>query len=68
MKITAKPTVAGIFGLALVVILLIAAGPLLLIWALNTLFPIVQIPYTFWTWLAALILGSAVAPRISKKD
>ena len=68
MKITVKPSAAGILGLILVVILLIAAGPLLLIWALNTLFPILAIPYTFWTWLAALILGSAVAPKISKKD
>ena len=68
MKITAKPTWANILGLILVVILLIAAGPLLMIWALNTLFPVLAIPYTIWTWLAALILGSAVAPKISKKD
>ena len=68
MKITARPTWAGIIGLTLVVILLIAAGPLLLIWSLNTLFPVVAIPYTVWTWLAALILGSAVAPKISKKS
>lgn len=68
MKITPKPTWVGIFGLALVVILLIAAGPLLLIWSMNTLFPALAIPYTIWTWLAALILGSAVAPKITKRD
>jgi len=68
MKITAKPTWLSIIGLGLLVILLIAAGPLLLIWALNTMFPVLAIPYTIWTWLAALILGSAVAPKITKKS
>lgn len=32
------------------------AVPLILIWSLNTLFS-AGIEYTFWTWLAALILG-----------
>lgn len=69
MKITPRYTWTGIFGLAVVVTLLIAAGPLLLIWSLNTLFPVLQIPYTFLTWLGALILGSAVSPSVRvKKD
>ena len=46
---------------------LILAGPLLLIWALNTLFPVLAIPYTFWTWAAALILGSLIGPSVKVK-
>jgi len=34
---------------------LIAALPLATIWSLNTLFG-VGVTYTFWTWLAALVL------------
>ena len=43
--------------LALIVIVLIV-GPLASIWALNTLFPVLAIPYTFDTWLAMLLIGS----------
>jgi len=43
----------------LLIIALIAIGPLLSIWALNTLFAL-AIPFTWKTWLAALILGGVV--------
>lgn len=43
---------------------LIIAGPLISIWALNTLFPALSIPYTFWTWLAALCLGGAIKSNV----
>lgn len=46
------------------VLALIIAGPILIIWALNTLFPVLAIPYTIWTWLAALILGATVGPSV----
>jgi hypothetical protein len=49
---------------SLVIIALIAAGPLLLLWALNTLFPGLAIPYTIWTWLAALFLAATVSPTV----
>ena len=43
------------------VILLIAAvlvvGPLLTIWALNTLFPVLAIQYNLYTWSAVVLLG-----------
>ena len=54
-------------GLIALVVALIIAGPLLLIWALNTLFPVLAIPYTIWTWLAALILGATVSPTVKVK-
>ena len=42
--------------LALIVIVLIV-GPLASIWALNTLFPVLAIPYTIETWAAMLLVG-----------
>ena len=42
--------------LVLVVIVLII-GPLLSIWSLNTLFPVLAIPYTIETWAAMLLVG-----------
>ena len=49
------------------IVTLVVAGPLLVIWALNTLFPVLAIQYTVWTWLAALILGAAIGPNIKYK-
>ena len=39
------------------VVIVIIAGPLLSIWALNTLFPVLAIPYTIETWAAMLLVG-----------
>lgn len=52
-------------GFIVVVIILafIIAGPLVMLWALNTLFPALVIPYTFWTWLAAFLLSAPFANR-----
>ena len=35
----------------------IVAWPLAVIWALNTLFITLSIPYSFWTWLAVAVLN-----------
>lgn len=35
----------------------IVAWPLAIIWALNTLFITLSIPYSFWTWLAVVVLS-----------
>jgi hypothetical protein len=40
-----------------VIVAIVIAGPFLSIWALNTLFPVLVIPYTFDTWLAMLLIG-----------
>lgn len=47
-------------------LIVIAIGPLITIWALNTLFPALAIAYTFETWLATLLLQGVIAYR--KKD
>ena len=53
-------TYLKIMGLALGIIALLIAGPCITIWALNTLFPALMIPYTFATWLAMLIANTAL--------
>jgi hypothetical protein len=59
--------VLTVVGLIALIVLVVVAGPLLLIWALNTLFPVLAIPYTGWTWLAALILAATISPTVKVK-
>ena len=49
------------------IVALIAIGPLLTIWALNTLFPVLAIPYTLETWAAVAILGGVFKSSITTK-
>ena len=44
-----------ILGITLFVIAIVI-GPLLGIWSLNTLFPVLVIPYTWETWAAFALL------------
>ena len=52
--------------LALIVIIVIV-GPLLSIWALNTLFPVLAIPYTLETWAAMALIGGLFRSSFSTK-
>ena len=48
---------------SLVLILVIAVvllGPLLTIWSLNTLFPVLAIPYSIETWLATAVIAGII--------
>lgn len=40
-----------------VAVLMIVFGPLAVIWALNALFPVLAIPFTFKTWFAVVLLN-----------
>ena len=52
----------------LLIVAVIVVGPLLSIWALNTLFPVLSIPYTLETWAAMVLVGGLFQGlRISKK-
>lgn len=55
-----------ILAIALI-IAVIAIGPLLTIWAVNTLFPAVAIPYTIETWFAVVVLGAFMRSKVSLK-
>lgn len=51
-------SVSGFAILLILAIALILLAPFAIIWAINTLFPAVAIPYTLETWAASFIIGS----------
>ena len=56
------------FALAIaVVVVIMAIGPWLVIWSLNTLFPVLAIKFTFWTWCAVVIIGAFFRANVSVK-
>ena len=58
-------TVTKIILTVLLVIVLITIGPLLTIWSLNTLFPILAIPYSLEAWAAVIVLGGVFKSNVS---
>ena len=50
-----------------VILLLLAIGPWLVIWSLNTLFPVLAIEFTFWTWFAVVIMGTFFRANVTIK-
>ena len=55
-----KIILAIAFIIGIIIIMPIAA-----IWSLNTLFPVVAIPYTIETWLAAFIIPAAFKTSVT---
>ena len=48
-------------NLLLVLILIVVfLGPLVTIWSLNTLFPVLAIPYSIETWLATAVIAGII--------
>jgi hypothetical protein len=61
--------IVALIGMIALVVVLLAVGPLAVIWAWNTLFPAVVVQFSFWTWLAVVILGAFFRANVSiKKD
>lgn len=56
----------GLVGGIIALLVLIILWPLVIVWAINTLFGL-SIAYTFWNWLAALILLTAIKARVTTK-
>jgi len=54
--------------LVIIAIAILVFGPFLSIWALNTLFPVLAIPYTFETWCAVILLKGFISVNVKKKD
>lgn len=48
------------------IVFIIVIGPILTIWSLNTLFPVLAIEYTLETWVAALLLGGLFSRSVKK--
>ena len=44
----------------ILVIAVVLLGPLLTIWSLNTLFPVLAIPYSIETWLATAVIAGII--------
>lgn len=55
----------GVLAIIVLVILLVVFGPFFTIWALNTLFPVLAIAYTFETWCAVILLGMFLRGNVS---
>jgi hypothetical protein len=51
----------------IILALAVAIGPFVTIWTLNTLFPVLAIPYNFETWVAALFLGGLLTTNVTSK-
>lgn len=49
------------------IVIIVIVGPLLSIWALNTLFPVLAIPYTLKTWAAMALIGGLFRSSLSTK-
>jgi hypothetical protein len=56
-------TTGSIIFMAVLLTVLIVLGPLGILWALNTLFPLLAIPYNFWTWAAVVLLNGSTYAR-----
>lgn len=48
----------GVVGLIVAILVAIFLLPFLSIWAFNTLFPALLIPYTLETWAATILVGA----------
>ena len=55
---------AVLFWIIFIIALLII-GPLLTIWSLNTLFPMLNIAYGFNEWAAVILLGAALRAQVT---
>jgi|688.fasta_scaffold666373_3 hypothetical protein len=61
-----KESAITIGFLTLSAIALVIIGPLAIIWSLNTLFPVLSIPYTLETWFATVFLSSVFKTKVGK--
>lgn len=57
----------ALLGLIALIVFLVIIGPVLTIWALNTLFPVVAIPYTIETWFAVVVVGALFKTNLTYK-
>lgn len=51
--------------LIVLILFLLVIGPILTIWAWNTLFPMVAIAYTIETWAAVILLGTFLRANVN---
>jgi hypothetical protein len=60
-----KPTKGNIILVLVLAVMVVIGTPLALIWSLNTLFPVLAIPFTVETWLAAFLIPAALKANVN---
>jgi hypothetical protein len=60
--------ILGIIFLVAIALVMIALGPMVLLWSMNTLFPVLAIPYNFYTWAAAAFINASVYFRYKQPN
>lgn len=67
MMFSLKPTVGNIALLVAIILFVAILGPLLTLWALNTLFPVLALKYSFDNWCAIVLLHAFFTTAIRTK-
>ncbi len=57
----------SVIALIALVIAIVVFGPWVTIWALNTLFPLLAIPFNLSTWFAVIWLGAFFKTTVKTK-
>lgn len=55
------------FTMIVLIIAIVVFGPMITIWALNTLFPVLAIPFDFATWFAVIWVGAFFKTTVKSK-
>lgn len=56
-----------LIALVAFIIAVITFGPWVTIWALNTLFPLLAIPFNLATWFAVIWIGAFFQVKVTRK-
>jgi len=67
MNFKLKPTNTSIVIMICLVVVIVGIGPLLTLWALNTLFPVLALQYSFVNWCAVVLLHAFFTTSIGKR-
>jgi hypothetical protein len=59
-----KETIIGIIALVAAYVILV---PIAVLWSLNTLFPVLNIPINFDTWCAVVVVGTFIRGTVTVK-
>jgi hypothetical protein len=56
-----------LIALIALILIVVLIGPFLTIWAFNTLFPAIAVPFNLSTWFAVVVLGAFFRANVSIK-
>ena len=67
MNFKLEPTSIGLSFMLVLLVFLVLVGPLLTLWALNTLFPNLALAYSFTNWCAVVVLHSFFTTTVTNR-